>query len=86
MGQVKFKPGESVRNKPNPQQLMSVRKIQNQITFAQISERIPIKKNQPKSPSKGDALETSYQSAQVVKKQRPMPLHQKQVHIPKLAL
>ena len=29
---------------------MSVRKIQNQITLAQISERIPIKKSNKKSP------------------------------------
>ena len=64
---------------------MSVRKIQNQITLAQISERIPIKKSHKKSPGGHDNglhdinqsvanLDTSYQSAQIVKKHRPMPL------------
>lgn len=53
---------------------MSVRKIQNQITLAQISERIPIKKSHKKSPGGHDNglhdinqsvanLDTSYQSA-----------------------
>lgn len=51
---------------------MSVRKIQNQITLAQISERIPIKKSLNKSPlvqselnntcNNSGSLETSYLS------------------------
>ena len=51
---------------------MSVRKIQNQIALAQISERIPIKKSLNKSPlvqgelnntcNNSGSLETSYLS------------------------
>ena len=83
MSSVKITPGESVRTKPNQEQLISVRKIQNQITLAQISERIPIKKNQNKSPQatgkvnlnqSGMDLESSYQSAQILLKKQEVPL------------
>ena len=82
-------------------QLISVRKIQNQISLAQISERIPIKKNQNKSPQASTTkevnqlnqsgtdllLETSYQSAhQILLHKTSQQQQQKQVHIPKLAL
>lgn len=65
---------------------MSVRKIQNQISQSQISERIPIKESNKKSPREtgrddsgvqdisGQNLDTSYQSAQITKKHRQEPL------------
>ena len=78
---------------PKAGQNQEVKQIINQIPLPQISERVPAEKN--RSPqavkimnSNGTMLdhETSFQSAQVVKKQETITLQQKKFNIPRLAL